>query len=195
MYDQIKTHTGQKAMIVGSRKNKKGQWVVKGNADKLTDLKAVDKDTPYFMITNVQSLQNKDIYSQLKKMVDKGIIDYIIVDELHVCRSSSSIQGKALLNLHPKYFLGLTGTLLTNKATDAYVPLRLTNKIDTPFYRFCNRYCIKGNFNQIVGYKHLDEIQKMIGEVSLRRLKSDVLELPPKIIRCVVKPLPLGLGI
>lgn len=182
MYDQIKTHTGQKAMIVGSRKNKRGQWVVKGNADKLTDLKAVDKDTPYFMITNVQSLQNKDIYSQLKKMVDKGIIDYIIVDELHVCRSSSSIQGKALLNLHPKYFLGLTGTLLTNKATDAYVPLRLTNKIDTPFYRFCNRYCIKGNFNQIVGYRHLDEIQKMIGEVSLRRLKSDVLELPPKII-------------
>ena len=182
MYDQIKMHTGQKAMIIGSRRNKKGQWIVKNNQDKLADLKDINDDTPYFMITNVQSMQNKDIHKQIKKLVDNHTIDYIIIDECHVVRNSNSIQGKALLSLQPKYFLGLTGTLLTNKATDAYVPLRLTNKIDTPFYRFCNRYCIKGNFNQIVGYRHLDEIQKMIGEVSLRRLKSEVLELPPKII-------------
>ena len=61
MYSEIKTHTGQKAMILGSRQNKKGQWNVKGNKDKLEDLMAVNDSTPYFLITNIQSLQNKEI--------------------------------------------------------------------------------------------------------------------------------------
>ena len=101
-YDEIKTHTGIKATVLGSRKNKKGQWNVKSNADKLEDLNSITDDQ-LFLLTNIQSLQNKDVANKLKQLISKNIIQCIIFDECHCVRNPSSIQAKALLRLTPKY--------------------------------------------------------------------------------------------
>ena len=42
--DEIKLHTGMESNILGNRKDKHGVWSVKGNKDKLEDLKHLNKD-------------------------------------------------------------------------------------------------------------------------------------------------------
>ena len=180
--NEIKQHTGMDSMILGNRKNKKGIWSTGSNADKLEDL---DNINEFFIITNVESLRNKEIKEKLKKLFDKHIIDMCIVDEIHKTKSPSSQQGKALLLIakHIKYFYGLTGTLIKNNPLDLYVPLKCVGKEFANFTQFKSRYCTFGGFGdyQIVGYKHLDELQNKLNAVSLRKTKEDVLDLPPKI--------------
>jgi len=48
----------------------------------------------------------------------------IVVDEIHVCKSPTSQQGKNLLKLKAKYKLGMTGTLLLNDPLDCFMPLK-----------------------------------------------------------------------
>ena len=179
--EEIKTHTGMDSLILGNRKNKKGVWSTGSTQDKLEDLKDLKE---FFIITNVESLRNKEIKEVLKKYMDKGIIDMVICDECHKTKNPSSIQGKTLLLLakHIKYFYGLTGTVLKNSPLDAYVPLKCVGREIANFSQFKSRYCEFGNWGNysIVGFKNLGELQNKLDSVSLRRTKEDVLDLPPK---------------
>lgn len=180
--NEIKQHTGMDSMILGNRRNKKGVWSTGSNADKLDDL---DNLKEFFIITNVESLRDKNIKEKLKMLFDKGIIGMCICDEIHKMKSPSSQQGKALLLLakHLKYFYGLTGTVIKNNPLDIYVPLKCTGKELANFTQFKSRYCMFGGFGgyQIVGYKHLEELQHKLDAISLRRTKEEVLDLPPKV--------------
>ena len=180
--NEIKQHTGMNAMILGNRKNKKGKWQTGSNSDKLEDLNNLSE---FFIITNVESLRNKEIKEKLKNLIDNGAIEMCITDEIHKMKSSSSQQGKTLLLLAKrfKYFYGLTGTLLKNDPLDMYVPLKCVGRELANFTQFKSRYCEFGGFGgyQIVGYKHLDELQMKLKSISLRKTKEDVLDLPPKI--------------
>lgn len=179
---EIEKHTGMGSIVLGARQNKKGIWKSGSTQDKLADLETLDG---FFIITNIESLRSKEIKEKLKKLIDKGEIGMIIVDECHRLRNPSSQQGKAMLLLakHIKYFLGLTGTLLVNSPLDAYVPLKCSEGEIANFTQFKSRYCVYGGFSNfsIIGYKHLDELQRKIDKVSIRLLKEDVLDLPPKV--------------
>lgn len=180
--NEIKQHTGLDSLILGNRKNKKGIWNTGSTQDKLVDL---DNLNEFFIITNIESLRSKEIKDKLKVLFDRHSIDMCVCDEIHKAKSSSSQQGKALLLLakHIKYFYGLTGTVLKNSPLDAYVPLKCVGKELATFSQFKNRYCVMGGFGdyQVVGYKHLDELQNKLSNISLRRTKEDVLDLPPKV--------------
>ena len=185
--NEVKQHFGEEAKVLGNRQNKKGIWSVKSNEDKLEDLNNLSNDDKW-LITNIESLRNADIKDKLKKLLDKGEIDCIIVDECHKCAHTSAQQTKALMLLenHCKYSLLLTGTILMNKPTDLYVPLKIVGIEEANFSQFKNRYCITGGFNnyQIIGYRHLDHLQDNLSKVSKRIRKEDVLtELPPQVFK------------
>ena len=179
--EEVKLHTGMDAMILGARINKKGITEVKSNKDKLEDL---DNLNEFFVITNIESLRDKEIKEKLKKLVDKNIIEMIIFDECHKCANVSAQQTKGLVAVakNVKYFYGLTGTVLSNSPLDAYIPLKLVEKETANHTNFKYRYCVMGGFGgyQIISYKHLDELQAKLNMVSLRRTKEEVLDLPPK---------------
>lgn len=61
--------------VLGDRLNRKGYYEVKKNEDKLYDLKHLDKDN-YIYITNIESLRDKKILEELKKLFKK---EYLIV--------------------------------------------------------------------------------------------------------------------
>lgn len=44
-------------------------------------------------------------------------------------------------------------------------------------------YCRLGGYNdaEILGYKNLDELRSLVDQIMLRRLKTEVLDLPDKI--------------
>lgn len=182
--NEFKKHFNMNVKVLGDRLNKKGYYEVKKNEDKLYDLKHLDKSN-YIYITNIESLRDKKILEELKKLFKKGIFDCLVVDECHKVKSSGSIQGKALLSLskYTKYMYELTGTIITNSPIDLYVPLKCMQVEESNFNSFKNHYCTMGGFGgyQIVGYKHMDELQSKLLSCSVRLRKEDVLDLPDKV--------------
>lgn len=182
---EIEKHlVGYNYKILGNRQNSKGVWQTKGSKEKLEDLKTIDDDVQFY-ITNIETIRDKKITDRLVKLLDKGVFDCIVVDEVHKCSSVSSQQTKALLKLenHVKYSYLLTGTILMNKPDDLYTSLKITGAQESNFTQFKQRYNVYGGFGgwAVVGHKHLDELQAKLSSVSKRLKKDEVLkDLPPK---------------
>ena len=176
-YREIKKHFNMESTILGARKDKRGNLIVKSNKDKLEDLKNLKT---YFLITNIESLQNKDIVQELVNLCKKKRI-MIIEDEIHKGVSNPGTkQGKAFLRLKPKYSLGLSGTLLTNSALNLYTPLKFVDGFKSNYNAFKSHYVIYGGYGgyQVVGYKNLAELRVLVDTYSIKRKKGDVLDLP-----------------
>ena len=78
----------------------------------------------------------------------------------------------------------MTGTPITKKPTDIFTPLKLCDGHDfTSYYKWCQYFCIYGGFGgyDIVGYRNIPYLKNMLESNMIRRLKSEVLDLPPKI--------------
>lgn len=205
--EEVGIHTNESGYILGSKINKKGKITIGGNKERLEDLQNIDKIKSYFIITNIETLRyttteqvpcktkNKDgstrykkitkfpMIEELQKLIKSGEISMIVVDEIHRCKDSASLQGRALLSLNAPTMVGLTGTPLMNSAIDLYTPLKFINAEKHSLFAFKQHYCICGGFggHQIVGYKNLSDLQLILDKCMLRRLKSEVLDLPDKI--------------
>lgn len=184
--NEVNKHTtGVKCKILGNRQNSKGIWLTKGTKEKLEDLNNLEDDVSIY-VTNIESIREKTITDKLVKLMDKGVFNCIVVDESHKIVSPSAQQSKALLRLtnHVKYVYLLTGTILMNRPDDLYIPLKITGAFTGNFSNFRSRYDVLGGWGgyQVVGHKHLDELQAKLMSVSKRLRKVDVLkQLPPKI--------------
>ena len=79
--------------------------------------------------------------------------------------------------------IAMTGTPLMNSPLDLYVPMKWLGYENHNFYAFKNHYCIMGGFGgyQVMGYRYLDQLKAEFEDVTLRRLKKNVLDLPEKI--------------
>lgn len=180
-YKEVEIHTNEKAHILGSRVNRKGKTVIGSSAERLADLKQIHDE--YFLITNIETLRDKSIQSQIKKMCSDGIIGMTIIDEIHKCKNSQSKQGKAIHCCCSYYRLALTGTPLMNNPVDLYNVLKWLEVENHSLTYFKNLYCEMGGFGgyEIIGYKNLDQLENSLNKNMLRRRKEEVLDLPPKI--------------
>lgn len=179
---EIETVCDETYFILGTRYRKK-----KGNAyagqivDRVDDLTNHDE---FFLITNKETFQNEKFVKILqgKYKTYKSNVNFIAIDEFHKC-GAKTIAGENLLKLKDRfeYIVPMTGTLLRNKPTDAWLPLTLIDKEHSALSLFKAYYCTMGEYNQVLSYKHLDILQKQIAECSLRRTKKDVMDLPPEI--------------
>lgn len=178
---EVEIHTNEKAHILGSRINRKGKTVIGSSAERLADLKQIHDE--YFLITNIETLRDKSIQSQIKKMCNDGIIGMTIIDEIHKCKNSQSKQGKAIHCCCSYYRLALTGTPLMNNPVDLYNVLKWLEVENHSLTYFKNLYCEMGGFGgyEIIGYKNLDQLENSLNKNMLRRRKEEVLDLPPKI--------------
>ena len=176
---EITKHSDLSCRILGERTNTKGQYVIGSVEDRLDQLNHKIKE--FFIITNIETLRNNDIVKAING--GKNKLDFIIVDEVHVCKNPQSQQGKNLLKLKAKYKLAMTGTLLLNDPMDCYVPLKWIGEENATYTNYKYYYCnFGGPFNNIpMGYKHLDVLKDQLQGCSLRRTK-DLLDLPPKTI-------------
>lgn len=152
-----------------------------------------DEPLPYFLITNVESLRYKQgkryvIVDRIIELINEGKLNMIAIDEVHKNLSPSSTQGKQILQIKKKtedrcMWLPITGTLLVNKPTDCYVSLRLLDATTMPYYKWEREYCIYGGYGdkEIIGYKNIPHLKFLVQQNMIRRLKKDVLDLPPKL--------------
>ena len=195
--------------ILGSRLRKKLGTVnyVGTGKQKLDDLetglvysdKNLNKPLPYFLILNVEALRTTDntkkrnernvITRRLAEMCLDGDISMIALDEIHRNASPQSEQGKQILRLKAMTgsrveWIPMTGTPVVNKPTDVFLPMRLVDATDCDSYwKWNQRYCIYGGFggHNVIGYKNIPELKRVLEPNMLRRTKEEVLDLPDKI--------------
>lgn len=172
--------TSEKAHILGSRLNKKGNEVIKSSQEKLEDVKNID-NLPYFIITNKETLRNKDIVKELENQSSK--INMCIYDEIHLSKNHLSQQGKGLLKIDCGCKIALSGTPVLNNPLDTFIVMKWLGYETHSMTAYKQRYCIFGGYGgyEIVNYKNIDELKSRFSKIQLRRLKEDCLNLPPKL--------------
>jgi len=147
-------------------------------------------DTPRWVIIN---------YDILGKHADSlHAIDWsgIILDEAHFIKNASKRTNHCLKLLGvqadahapvlgPTYVFLLTGTPMTNRPKDLFNLLRCVgHPAARSFLSFAKRFCeaYRNDFGWVTtGASNLDELNLLMKETSLRRMKDEVLDLPPKV--------------
>ena len=196
--DEVKIHSREDSWILGTRFTKRPpiKMIEGGTKDKMEDLNNIPHQ--FFWITNIETLRGGSfkekqgkrtvtrfpIAEKIQELCDRGIIGMIAFDEAHKAKNPDSQQGKALLSIDckgPK--IPMSGTFVLNNPLDLYLPLKWAGFETHSFYAYKQHYCTMGGFGgkEIVGYKNLDELRSMVSKVMLRRVKGDVLDLPPKV--------------
>lgn len=181
--NEIKTHSNETGWIIGQRTKRGNKVVIGSNKDKLYDLNNVESISSYFLITNVETLRDKNISAKLSELCANNTISIVAIDEIHKCKNASSQQGKGILKLQSECRIAMTGTPLMNTPMDLFIILKWLGYERHSYYAFEKHYCIKGGFGgyEIVGYRYLDELQEQLQNIMLRRLKDEVLDLPEKV--------------
>lgn len=188
--------------IIGARKKRNGGVRYDtGSAEKLQDLELgymygdpKEDRLPYYLILNIEAIRYSKgksylISDQIIRMINEGSLNMIVIDEIHKNASMQSKQGTQISRIHklsknPVLWLPMTGTPITNSPLDLYLPLQLIGShAFTSFYKWSQEFCVYGGFggHEVVGYKNVPRLKAMLQANMLRRLKSDVLDLPPKI--------------
>ncbi len=190
---EIGIHSNEKGWVLGTRFRKTTGKAYEGSTkDKLADLDNLP-DCRY-LITNIESLRvgaekisktkyHFPIAEKLQRLCNNGTISMIAFDECHKSKDPTSLQSRAMLKVTAKYMVAMSGTPLMNNPLDLYFPIHWLGYESHSFYQFKQHYCTLGGWggSQVVGYKNLEEIRAMMDNIMLRRLKSEVLDLPEKI--------------
>jgi SWI/SNF-related matrix-associated actin-dependent regulator 1 of chromatin subfamily A len=146
-----------------------------------------------FVIINYDILKNfYDLKDKENSPISKANFDLIILDEAHYVSNPQAARTK-LINSFVKdteYLWLLTGTPMTSRPINYY---NLLNLIESPVaqnwmayvIRYCQGYQFKAGNRKVWnvnGASNLEELRDRTSRQVLRRLKTDVLDLPEKII-------------
>lgn len=106
----------------------------------------------------------------------------IILDESIKIKTPKSQQTKAIKQLPAKYRIALSGYPIANRLIDIWSQVDWVKPgyLGT-FWNFCDKYCERDNFQSVIGYKDIDKLKRILDTIYIRRLKKDILSLPPKI--------------
>ena len=125
--------------------------------------------------------------------------DCCIIDEAHYLKNNDSIRGKIMVELAvkhniPKVWL-LTGTPVANRPMDFFNLLKIIKSpIADNWKHYAVRYCDGRKFFRTLkngqkrqiwltdGASNLEELSTKTKNIILRRLKTDVLDMPDKVI-------------
>jgi SNF2 family DNA or RNA helicase len=145
----------------------------------------------YDILKNFHTTENTEDSDAYKIILNEGF-DLAIVDEAHYISNSQAQRTKLLNDILakiPKVWL-LTGTPMTSRPINYFNLLKIVNSPLTLNWKsYVLRYC-KGYQFRVGGRKiwntsgasNLDELREQTKAVVLRRMKTDILDLPEKII-------------
>ena len=171
------------------------RWVSSANKTQKKEMASVkDKfDGLTIFVMNVEAfsaLKGKQAGEWMAKNL--GPRGLIAIDESTTIKNHKAKRSKALMKIAAgfKYRRILTGSPITKSPMDAYAQFEFLGPrllgYDS-YYAFQGRYAVTQqrrmgahSFQQVVGYRNLDELTGSISRHSFRVLKKDCLDLPPK---------------
>jgi SNF2 family DNA or RNA helicase/predicted RNA methylase len=144
------------------------------------------------------TLKQYPAYKRIKKLFRS-----VIIDESQQAKSKTSFRGQAVRAIHAKSRLELTGTLMKGYITDTFFNLGYITRHNNPLfpYRFDRRgsklfaeefstfefkdiqyedTLHKGRKRELPEVSNLNRFWKILGTCTIRRLKDEMVDLPPK---------------
>jgi hypothetical protein len=173
---EIKNYTNKKVLIVEGRK-----W------GSTFDYYIINYD----IIKNYHTTDNSEDSDDYKLLVNANF-DLAIIDEAHYVSNNTAQRTRLLndvLDKIPKVWL-LTGTPMTSRPINYFNLLKIVNSpLTLNWQSYVRRYCAGYQFRvngrkiwNTSGASNLDELRERTKSLVLRRLKTDVLDLPEKLI-------------
>ncbi len=157
----------------------------------------------YDILKNFHTLDKKSKETEIKTVLNRELVntkfDLAIVDEAHYLKDHTTIRGEimsALCVKHniPKVWL-LTGTPVANRPMDYFHLLKLIKSpIASNWKHFAVRYCDGRRFFRTLknghkkqiwltdGASNLEELASKTKNIIIRRLKTDTIDMPDKVI-------------
>ena len=172
------------------------RWVASPNKRQQEEMRSVKDQFAglTIFVMNVESFSTKKGQTAGEWMARTfGNNGLIAIDESTTIKNHKAKRTKSLLKIASqfKYRRLLTGSPITKSPLDIFSQtefLRPGLMGHESFYTFQGRYAVlqrrsmgAKSFQQIVGYKNLDELTDKIDTFSYRVLKKDCLDLPEKI--------------
>ena len=172
------------------------RWVASPNKRQQEEMRSVKDHFAglTIFVMNVESFSTKKGQTAGTWMARTfGTHGLIAIDESTTIKNHKAKRTKALLKIASqfKYRRLLTGSPITKSPLDIFSQtefLRPGLMGHESFYTFQGRYAVlqrrsmgAKSFQQIVGYKNLDELTDKIDTFSYRVLKKDCLDLPEKV--------------
>ena len=107
--------------------------------------------------------------------------DLIILDEAQRIRNWATATARTIKQLKSRYAFVLTGTPLENKLEELYSVVEFVDgRRLGPAFRFLNEHRMQNEEGKLLGYRGLDQIQKQLEPILLRRTRTEVLPELPK---------------
>jgi SNF2 family DNA or RNA helicase len=146
-----------------------------------------------FVIVNYDILKNfYDIKNKEKSLITQANFGLVVIDEAHYIQNGQAQRTKLVNSFvkNVKRLWLLTGTPMTSRPMNYFNLLQL---IESPvaqnWMAYAIRYCQGYQFNagkrkvwNVTGASNLEELRDRTSRQVLRRLKTEVLDLPDKII-------------
>ena len=137
--------------------------------------------------------------STINRDLANANFDLAIIDEAHYLKNNDSIRGKIMVELAVKHNISkvwlLTGTPVANRPMDFFNLLKIIKSpIAENWKHYAVRYCDGKKFFKTLkngqkrqiwitdGASNLDELASKTKNIIMRRLKTDVLDMPDKVI-------------
>lgn len=202
--------SGSKNILIICPSSTKINWEreIKVFCDDTTIIEGKKFSSAKFTIINFDVLKNfhtliKKGKESETKVINRQLVnagyDLCIIDEAHYLKNNDSIRGKIVVELVnnkkiDKVWL-LTGTPVANRPMDFFNLLKIINSpISQNWQHYATRYCEGRKFFRTLkngqkrqiwltdGASNLEELSSKTKNILLRRLKTDVLDMPDKIV-------------
>lgn len=164
---EIAQHTNFKTLVLNGTKPKR---------EKMLEAFRSDPET-HIVILN---------YEQVDAHLD-GInaaqLSTVIFDEAHYLKTPKSKRTKACFKIAARRSFLLTGSPMLNQPQELWGILHRINPQEFPSYwKFTQRFCTFGGFQgkAVTGVKNELELLEILDRYMLRRLKSEMIQLPAK---------------
>lgn len=202
--------SGAKKILVVCPSSTKINWEREINTfcDETTIIDGKKWSEAKFTIINFDILKNFHTLVDPRKKKEDMVInrelananfDLCIIDEAHYLKNNESIRGKIMVELSTKHNINkvwlLTGTPVANRPMDFFNLLKIIKSpIANNWKHFAVRYCDGRQFFRTLkngqrkqiwltdGSSNLEELSNKTKNTIIRRLKTEVLDMPDKVV-------------
>lgn len=153
----------------------------------------------FHSLKSTKKLKEGEKPPELIRILANAKYDLCIIDEAHNLKNNDSIRGKIIVELSTKFNIPkvwlLTGTPVANRPMDFFNLLKIIKSpISENWKHYATRYCEGRKFFKTLkngqkrqiwltdGASNLEELSSKTKNILLRRLKTDVLDMPDKVI-------------
>jgi SNF2 family DNA or RNA helicase len=153
---------------------------------------AMQPDQLVILIANIEAVRTDAFMKSIEQFTRKRRF-MLVVDESTCVKNPKAVQTKAVFKIakNAAYTRILTGTPITQSPLDLWAQCRVLDELALPYpsyTAFKKEFAVEQvltfghrSFNKVVGYQNQEQLARLIQPFTLRVLKKDCLDLPPKV--------------